>query len=70
MADYPGHAAYYWRHKARYVAWFCNAADVEPFLENGEEAEVLSAIGTEPEPGVTYRDEGHFHCMADDCPEG
>lgn len=71
MSDRPDHAAYYWRYSnsVRYVALFCRAEYVEWFFENGVDYETLSPIGTEPEPGVTYHDEGHFHCYAEDCPE-
>lgn len=68
MTDRTSYPAYYWRHKVRYVAWFCHAEDVERFFESGVEWETHVAIGTEPEPGMTYKDEGHLHCWADDCP--
>lgn len=63
-----GFPAYFWRYHTPYVAWFCLEEDVRTFLENGEEAETLAPVGTEPQPGVTYHDVGHGHCWADDCP--
>lgn len=71
MSSHPDHPAYYMRYDdgVRRVAWFCRAEDVEEFFFNGIDYETLSSIGTEPEPGATYRDEGHFYCNAEDCPE-
>ena len=66
MSDYR---AYYQRYKTAYLARFCNAGDARAWLEHGENFEYLAPDGTEPEPGVEYRDIGHQFCLAPNCPK-
>jgi hypothetical protein len=65
-----GFPAYFWRHKQPFVAWFCTEADAEQFLEAQEGLDEIAAVGNGPQPDVAYVNLGHYHCMADDCPEG
>lgn len=75
MTSPTGTPACFWRYGTAYVAWFCDADDARRWLEGGEEVysawdvSYLSAVGHEPQPGVTYEDLGHGHCLADGCPE-
>ena len=66
MPERTGSPAYHWRHHTPYVARFCDEDDALRWIENRE---CLAAVGTMPQPGVTYRDEGHAHCASDRCPE-
>lgn len=78
MTDRTDHPAYYWQWGTPYVARFCVESDAEQFLVNGEEQDDpvsfpsisrLSAVGTEPQSGVEYRDQGHAYCMGGNCPD-
>jgi hypothetical protein len=75
MPDPRGHPAYFVRYGVWYVAWFCEPDAPEAFLEwNSEPHEdhvhsYLAAIGCAPEPGHTYTDVGHEHCLGVDCPD-
>lgn len=64
-----GYAAHYSRHQVSYIAWFCSAEDAARFLAYHQEMGDLWVDGDEPHGGVEYRNLGHLHCLAEDCPE-